>query len=350
MSHGGTVEGDYTFALMRLLVTGGAGFIGSNFVRYWVERHPEDHVVAYDVLTYAGNRPNLADVEDRIVFVQGDICDRAGAEQALRDEAIDTIVHFAAESHNSLAVLNPGLFFRTNVLGTQTMLEAARHVGIARFHHISTCEVYGDLALDTDELFSEESPYRPRTPYNASKAGADHAVRAYGETYELPVTITNCSNNYGPDQFPEKVIPVFTTSALDDKNLTLYATTENRREWLHVYDHCTAIEAVLLRGKVGETYHVGSGIEASIMEIADLVLKILGKPASLKEIVPDRPGHDRRYLLDSSKLRSQLGWAPEISWEDGLSRTVEWYAANRAWWEPLRARAPVIEGGWSTAG
>jgi dTDP-glucose 4,6-dehydratase len=326
-------EGDYTLGLMRLLVTGGAGFIGSNFVRYWVEHHPEDHVVAYDVLTYAGNRPNLADVEDRIVFVQGNICDGARAEKTLRDEEID-----------------PGLFFRTNVLGTQTLLEAARQVGVARFHHISTCEVYGDLALDTDEVFTEASPYRPRTPYNASKAGADHAVRAYGETYGLPITITNCSNNYGPYQFPEKVIPVFTTAALDDKNLTLYATTENRREWLHVHDHCTAIEAVLQRGRIGETYHVGSGIEASIMEIADLVLKILGKPASLKEIVPDRPGHDRRYLLDSSKLRSELGWAPEISWEDGLAQTVEWYAAHREWWEPLRARAPVVEGGWDAAG
>jgi dTDP-glucose 4,6-dehydratase len=335
---------------MRLLVTGGAGFIGSNFVHYWVEQHPEDHVVAYDVLTYAGNRPNLSDIEDRIVFVQGDICDGLQAEKTLRDEDIDTIVHFAAESHNSLAVLNPGLFFRTNVLGTQTLLEAARQVGVSRFHHISTCEVYGDLALDTDEVFTESSPYRPRTPYNASKAGADHAVRSYGETYDLPVTITNCSNNYGPYQFPEKVIPVFTTAALDDKNLTLYATTENRREWLHVRDHCTAIEAVLLRGKIGETYHVGSGVEASIMEIADLVLATLGKPASLKEIVPDRPGHDRRYLLDSSKLRHQLGWAPEIPWEQGLAQTVEWYAANRSWWEPLRARAPVVEGEWGSAG
>ena len=347
---GGSGDGGYTLALMRLLVTGGAGFIGSNFVRYWVEQHPEDHVVAYDVLTYAGNRPNLSDIEDRIVFVQGDICDGPQAEKTLRDEDIDTIVHFAAESHNSLAVLNPGLFFRTNVLGTQTLLEAARQVGVARFHHISTCEVYGDLALDTDEVFSEESPYRPRTPYNASKAGADHAVRAYGETYELPVTITNCSNNYGPYQFPEKVIPVFTTSALDDKNLTLYATTENRREWLHVHDHCTAIDAVLARGRIGQTYHVGSGVEASIMEIADLVLATLGKPASLKEIVPDRPGHDRRYLLDSTKLRTELGWAPSIAWEDGLAETVEWYAAHREWWEPLRARAPVVEGGWGAAG
>ena len=335
---------------MRLLVTGGAGFIGSNFVRYWVEQHPDDHVVAYDVLTYAGNRPNLSDLEDRIVFVQGDICDGALAEKTLREEEIDTVVNFAAESHNSLAVLDPGLFFRTNVLGTQTMLEAARQAGIGRFHHISTCEVYGDLALDSDEVFTESSPYRPRTPYNASKAGGDHAVRAYGETYELPITITNCSNNYGPYQFPEKVIPVFTTSALDDKALTLYATTENRREWLHVIDHCTAIEAVLARGRIGETYHVGSGVEASIMEIADLVLAALGKPDSLKQIVPDRPGHDRRYLLDSTKLRTELGWAPSISWEDGLAATVEWYAGHRAWWEPLRARAPVVEGGWGAAG
>ena len=219
---------------MRLLVTGGAGFIGSNFARYWVEQHPEDHVVVYDVLTYAGNRPSLSDIEDRIVFVQGDICDPTAAEKALRGEGIDTIVHFAAESHNSLAVLNPGLFFRTNVLGTQTMLEAARQAGVARFHHVSTCEVYGDLPLDTDEAFHEDSPYRPRTPYNASKAGADHAVRAYSETYGLPITITNCANNYGPYQFPEKLIPHFCALALDDKALTLYASTENRREWLHV--------------------------------------------------------------------------------------------------------------------
>ncbi len=333
---------------MRLLVTGGAGFIGSNFARYWVEQHPEDHVVVYDVLTYAGNRPNLSDIEDRIVFVQGDICDPAAAEKALRGEGIDTVVHFAAESHNSLAVLNPGLFFRTNVLGTQTMLEAARQVGVARFHHVSTCEVYGDLPLDTDEAFTEESPYRPRTPYNASKAGADHAVRAYAETYELPITITNCANNYGPYQFPEKLIPHFCALALDDKALTLYASTENRREWLHVIDHCTAIDAVLARGKVGETYHVGSGVEASIMEVADRILAALGKPESLKTIVPDRPGHDRRYVLDSSKLRAELGWQPSVEWEQGLADTVSWYADHRDWWEPLMARAPVVEGAWET--
>ena len=206
---------------MNILVTGGAGFIGSNFTRFWVEHHPGDRVVVLDLLTYAGNRPNLDDVADRITFVQGDIADFELAEQLLRAESIDVIVNFAAESHNSLAVLDPGLFFRTNVLGTQSLLEAARTVGVGRFHHISTCEVYGDLDLDTDELFTETSPYRPRTPYNASKAGADHAVRAYHETYGLPVTITNCANNYGPYQFPEKVIPVFVTSALDDKHLQM---------------------------------------------------------------------------------------------------------------------------------
>ncbi len=335
-------------ATMRLLVTGGAGFIGSNFARYWVEGHPEDHVVVYDVLTYAGNRPNLSDIEERIVFVRGDICDLAGAEKTLRDEAIDTVVHFAAESHNSLAVVNPGLFFRTNVIGTQTMLEAARQVGVARFHHVSTCEVYGDLALDTPDVFTEDSPYRPRTPYNASKAGADHAVRAYAETYGLPITITNCANNYGPYQFPEKLIPHFCALALDDQPLTLYATAANRREWLHVHDHCTAIEAVLARGSLGETYHVGSRVEASIMEVADRILAVLGKPSSLKTIVPDRPGHDRRYVLDSSKLRGELGWAPTIDWEQGLADTVTWYAEHREWWEPLRARAPIAEGSWGT--
>ena len=331
---------------MRLLVTGGAGFIGANFVRYWLEEHPDDRVVVYDLLTYAGNRASLADVEERIGFVEGDIADPDAVARALADEQIDTIVNFAAESHNSLAVLDPGRFFRTNVLGTQTLLEAARTAGIGRFHHVSTCEVYGDLPLDSDEAFTEESPYRPRTPYNASKAGADHAVRAYSETYGLPVTITNCSNNYGPYQFPEKVIPLFTTNALDDEPLPLYASTENRREWLHVLDHCAAIELVLDRGRPGETYNVGSGFEASIEEIADAVLELLGKPAELKTIVPDRPGHDRRYLLDSSKLRRELGWEPEVGWEEGLRETVEWYAANREWWEPLKERAPVEETAW----
>jgi dTDP-glucose 4,6-dehydratase len=331
---------------MRILVTGAAGFIGSNFVRYWLERRPDDHLIAYDLLTYAGNRESLADLEERIVFVQGDIADGELVEQTLRDERVEVIVNFAAESHNSLAVVDPGRFFRTNVLGTQTLLEAARQNGLERFHHVSTCEVYGDLPLDSTETFSEESPYQPRTPYNASKAAADHAVRAYFETYGLPVTITNCSNNYGAYQFPEKVIPLFTANALDDRPLPLYASTRNRREWLHVLDHCRAIELVLERGEAGETYNVGSGVEKSIEEIADAVLELTGKPQSLKTVVPDRPGHDRRYLLDSTKIREQLGWRDEIGWEEGVAQTVHWYAEHRDWWEPLRERAPVDEAAW----
>jgi dTDP-glucose 4,6-dehydratase len=332
---------------MRLLVTGAAGFIGSNFVHYWVERRPDDHIVALDLLTYAGNRANLEGVEQQIDFVEGDIADLELGRRLLEQYDIDVVVNFAAESHNSLAVVDPRRFFHTNVVGTQTLLEAAREVGgLERFHHVSTCEVYGDLELDTDEKFTEESPYRPRTPYNASKAGADHAVRAYHETFGIPISITNCSNNYGPYQFPEKVIPLFVTNALDELPLPMYASTQNKREWLHVRDHCRAIELVLEADKVGETYNVGSGIEASIEQIADLVLELTGKSESLKTIVPDRPGHDRRYLLDSSKLRGELGWAPEISWEDGLRETVEWYAAKRDWWEPLKDRAPVEETAW----
>jgi dTDP-glucose 4,6-dehydratase len=325
---------------VRILVTGAAGFIGSNFVRYWRERHPDDHVVAYDLLTYAGNREN---VPEDVPFVQGDIGDFDLAAQTLAEHALGVVVNFAAESHNSLAVLDPGLFARTNVLGTQLLLEAARRADVKRFHHISTCEVYGDLPLDGSESFSESSPYRPRTPYNASKAAADHYVRAYHETFALPTTITNCSNNYGPYQFPEKVIPLFTTNALDDRPLPLYASTQNKREWLHVLDHCRAIELVLQDGRVGETYNVGSGVEKTIEEIADAVLAALGKPGSLKEIVEDRPGHDRRYLLDSTKLRDELGWRDEIPFDQGLEETVRWYTDNRSWWEPLKGRAPVDE-------
>jgi dTDP-glucose 4,6-dehydratase len=332
---------------MRLLVTGAAGFIGSNFVHYWVELHPDDEVVALDLLTYAGNKANLRGVEEQIDFVEGDIGDLELGRRLLEEYDIEVVVNFAAESHNSLAVVDPRRFFHTNVIGTQTLLEAARDVGgLQRFHHVSTCEVYGDLPLDSDEMFTEESPYLPRTPYNASKAGADHAVRAYHETFGIPISITNCSNNYGPYQFPEKVIPLFVTNALDDRELPMYASTQNKREWLHVRDHCRAIELVLESDRIGETYNVGSGLEASIEDIADLVVKLTGKSESLKTIVPDRPGHDRRYLLDSSKLRRELGWEPEISWEEGLRETVEWYAANREWWEPLKERAPVEETAW----
>jgi dTDP-glucose 4,6-dehydratase len=333
---------------VRLLVTGAAGFIGSNFVRYWNRRNPNDTIVAYDLLTYAGNLSNLADVENHVDFVRGDISDRELLERVLGEHAIDIVVNFAAESHNSYAVVDPARFFRTNVLGTQALADACRTVG-ARLHHISTCEVFGDLPLDSDARFDEDSPYRPRTPYNASKAAADHVVRAYWETYGLPVTITNCCNNYGPYQFPEKIIPLFTTNALDDLPLPLYRSSENRREWLHVDDHCSAIELVIKQGRIGDTYNVGSGVEASVEQIADAVLNLLGKPSSLKTIVPDRPGHDRRYLLDSSKIHQELGWEPIIPFEAGLKQTVAWYADHRTWWQPLRDRAPVDEQTWTVA-
>src|SRR3984957_15851550 len=237
---------------MRVLVTGGAGFIGSNFVRYWAKEHPDDRLVVLDVLTYAGNRQNIAEFEasGAVRFLLAAFGDQPRGEELLREEAITTVVNFAAESHNSLAILDPARFFRTNVLGTQGLVDACRHVGVERFHHISTCEVYGDLPLDSDESFNESSPYRPRTPYNASKAASDHVVRCYGETFDLPFTITNCCNNYGPYQFPEKLIPGFVALAIEERPLTMYASSQNRREWLHVIDHCRAIEAVLASGRV----------------------------------------------------------------------------------------------------
>ncbi len=327
-----------------MLVTGAAGFIGTNFVRYWVGRHPDDTVVALDALTYAGSRDNLSDVDVR--FEHADIGDTSTVESVLRQHQIDTVVNFAAESHNSLAVLDPGRFLQTNVLGTQRLLEACRTVGVSRFHHISTCEVYGDLPLEGDLAFTEESPYRPRTPYNASKAGSDHIVRAYHETFGLPITMTNCANNYGPYQFPEKVLPLFITSALRDQPLPVYSSADHRREWLHVSDHCTAIDAVLRRGRIGATYNVGSGIECTVTQLADGVLNLLGKPHDLRVTVPDRPGHDRRYLLDSSLLRRELGWAPQVDFATGLAGTVQWYADNADWWQSKLDRAPVAETRW----
>ena len=327
---------------MRLLITGGAGFIGSNFIRHWLGGHERDEIVNLDALTYAGDRRSLADVEakhgPRYQFVHGDIADAPLVERELRERRPDVIVNFAAESHNSRAVVDPTSFTRTNVVGTHTLLEAARLAGIPRFHHISTCEVYGDLALDSGERFTESSPYRPRTPYNASKAAADLLVRAYHETYGMAVTISNCSNNYGAYQHPEKVIPLFTTSALDDRPLPLYRQSANRREWLHVDDHCRAIELVLERGRPGETYNVGSGDERSIEDIADAVLDALGKPRSLKSYVEDRPGHDRRYLLDHTKIEQELGWRPRVPFEEGLAATVRWYAEHREWWTQKKER------------
>ena len=335
---------------MVLLVTGGAGFIGSNFVRFWLERHPDDTVVNLDSLTYAGCPESLADVEerfgDRYRFVRGDIGNLELTEHLLTALKIDAIVNFAAESHNSRAILDPGAFVRANVLGTQQLLEAARRAGNVRFHHVSTCEVFGDLPLDSPESFSEESPYAPRTPYNASKAGADFEVQAYRLTFDLPTTLSYCANNYGAYQFPEKLIPLFITKALDDQPLTLYKSSQNQREWLHVLDHCTAIEAILERGVIGESYCIGSGEELSVEEVTAAILRETGKPESLKTYVPDRPSHDRRYLLNSEKIRRELGWAPTRSFDEGIGETVAWYRANEAWWRPLQARLAIQEGQW----
>jgi dTDP-glucose 4,6-dehydratase len=326
-----------------VLVTGAAGFIGSNFVRYWIGTHPGDRVVVLDALTYAGNRDNLADLTDRHLFVEGDICDAELVQRVLREHETDIVVNFAAESHNSYALLNPAAFVRTNVLGVQVLCDAALGAGVQRVHHVSTCEVYGDLALHSGEPFDESAPYRPSTPYSASKAGGDHVVRAYHETFGLPITITNCANNYGPYQFPEKVIPLFATRALDDRPLPVYASSQNRREWVHVLDHCRAIALVIERGRVGETYHVGTGVEKSVEALADMVLAALDKPGSLKRSVPDRPGHERRHALDWTRMRNELGWQPEVPFDQGFTETIAWYADNRTWWEPLLELAPVDE-------
>ena len=337
---------------MRLLVTGGAGFIGSNFIRYWLREHDADVIVNLDVLTYAGDASSLDDVARecgaRYAFVRGDIADVPLVTELLRERRIDVVVNFAAESHNSRAVIDPGVFMRTNALGTQLLLEAARQAGTPRFHHISTCEVYGDLALDSTESFTETSPYRPKTPYNASKASADMIVRAYHETWAMATTISVCANNYGPFQYPEKAIPKFITQALDDRPLPLYRSSANRREWLHVDDHCRAIDAIIQRGAIGETYNVGSGVEKSIDEIANAVLSATGRPASLKEYVPDRPGHDRRYLLDHAKIERDLGWRPRIEFDQGLRDTVRWYEGNRSWWLAKReALSALDETAWA---
>ena len=323
---------------MKLLVTGGAGFIGSNFIRYIIERYPDYKIVNLDILTYAGNLENLKDIADNpnYKFIKGDIGDLEKNIQLIKNEKIDVIVNFAAESHNGRAMLEPDIFVRTNVLGTQMLLEAARLAGgIKRFHHISTCEVFGDLALDEKRAFKETDPYLPKTPYNAAKAAANHEVMAYFHTFKLPVTISHCSNNYGPYQFPEKLIPRFVTCALKDQELPLFKSSSNKREWLHTEDHCRAIDLIISKGKEGEAYNIGSGVEKNIEEIADAILEKLGKPKTLKTYMEDRPGHDRRYLLDTRKIERELGWKPEIDFKKGLDDVVGWYVKNEWWWKTL---------------
>ena len=320
---------------MKLFVTGAAGFIGSNFVRYWLERHPDDSIVSFDALTYAGNLENLADFKDdpRHSFVKGDI--RNAEEVAAALAGCDAVVHYAAESHVDRSVSGPGIFVETNVLGTQVLLEQALKAGIKRFHHISTDEVFGDLPLDTDEKFNEETPYDPSSPYSASKAGSDHLVRAYYRTYGLPVTISNCTNNYGPYHFPEKLIPLAILNALADKPLPVYGDGLNVRDWIHVLDHARAVELILEKGKIGETYCVGGEAERSNIWIAKEILRITGKPESLISYVKDRPGHDRRYAIDNAKIRSELGYEPSRTIEEGLEQTVEWYKSHEEWWKKV---------------
>ncbi len=322
---------------MKLLVTGGAGFIGSNFIHYWLDKYPNDKIVNLDVLTYAGNLENLKDIENNpnYRFVKGDICDLENNKKLLKEEKVDVIVNFAAESHNGRAMIEPDIFVKINVLGTQMLLEAAKESGIERFHHISTCEVFGDLALDEERLFKESDPYLPKTPYNASKAGANHEVMAYLHTFKLPVTISHCSNNYGPYQFPEKIIPRFITNAIDNKKLPLFKSSQNRREWLHTKDHCRAIDMIIKKGRVGEAYNIGSGVEKTIEEIAKAVLSRLNKPETLKTYIEDRPGHDRRYLLDITKIQQELGWQLEVDFDKGMDEVVDWYIKNEEWWRPL---------------
>ncbi len=324
---------------MKIFVTGGAGFIGSNFIRYWLREHPDDQVVNFDALTYAGNLENLRDVEKdaRYTFVKGDIGDYQTVREAL-DEG-DVVVNFAAESHNDRAILDPGIFVRTNVLGTQVLLAAAKDARVSRFHHVSTCEVFGELELNEERMFKESDPYLPKTPYNASKAAANHVVMAYFHTFKMPVTISHCANNYGSYQFPEKVIPVFTTNALEDKELPLFKSSQHKREWIHVDDHARGIEVILMKGRIGEAYNIGTQLEKTIEEIADAVLTHLNKPAALKTYVPDRLQHDKRYLLDPTKIREELGWESTIPFEEGIRKTILWYRDYPLWWQRCKSGA-----------
>lgn len=325
---------------MTILVTGGAGFIGSNFVYYELQKHPEDRVVCLDALTYAGNLESLEDAmkNPQFRFVRGDITDRAAVEKLFEEEHPDIVVNFAAESHVDRSVEDPGLFLRTNILGTQTMMDASRKYGVKRYHQVSTDEVYGDLPLDRPDLFfTEETHIHTSSPYSASKAGADLLVLAYARTFGLPVSITRCSNNYGPYHFPEKLIPLMITRALADESLPVYGNGLNVRDWLYVEDHCAAIDLVMRKGREGEVYNVGGHNERTNLEVVKTVLKELGKPESLITYVKDRPGHDRRYAIDPTKIHNELGWLPATTFDDGIRRTVRWYLDHQDWWKHILA-------------
>jgi len=320
---------------MKLLVTGGAGFIGSNFVRYWLKHHGDDHIVILDALTYAGDKANLKGVDaSRVAFVRGDITNRGAVEYAMAEA--DVVVHFAAETHVDRSIKDSQIFLKTNIIGTHVLLEEARRRDgqIMRFHHVSTDEVFGALEISESRKFNENTPYAPRSPYAASKAASDHLVRAYFSTYGVPTTITNCSNNYGPYQHPEKFIPTAIAAALAGNAIPVYGDGLYVRDWLHVEDHCRGIEAAILHGRPGETYCLGGDAERTNLEICRLVLGTLGKPPSFIKHVADRLGHDRRYAIDSSKAKRELGWTPRWKFEDGLRETVGWYRVNQALWMP----------------
>jgi dTDP-glucose 4,6-dehydratase len=328
--------------VISLLVTGAAGFIGANFVRGLLERGEDVFVAAYDKLTYAGNFENLRDLLERfggkIVFVQGDICDGALVRETLATHRVQRIVHLAAESHVDRSIVSPSEFVRTNVLGTQVLLDAARDARIERFVHVSTDEVYGSLPEDRPDLrFTESSPLQPNSPYAASKAAADCLVRAAIHTHNLPAIITRCANNLGPRQFPEKLIPLFITSLIDGKKVPLYGDGMNVRDWIHVDDHCDALWLILTRGRVGEIYNIGADAELTNRRLTEMLLERMGKAwDDSVELVPDRPGHDRRYAIDASKLRRELGWAPRYRFEEALDQTIRWYRDNERWWRPLK--------------
>lgn len=323
---------------MKLLIIGGAGFIGSNFIYYQLQNHPEDEFICLDALTYAGNLETLqpAMQYDNFKFVKGDIADRDFVYKIFETEKPDIVVNFAAESHVDRSILEPELFLRTNIIGTGVLMDACRKYGIKRYHQVSTDEVYGDLPLDRPDLFfTEETPLHTSSPYSASKASADLLVLAYHRTYGLPVTISRCSNNYGPYHFPEKLIPLMIINALHDKKLPVYGTGENVRDWLYVEDHCSAIDLIIRKGRVGEVYNIGGHNEKTNLEVVKTILKELGKGEDLITFVKDRPGHDRRYAIDPAKIHQELGWLPQTSFAEGIKKTIKWYLDNEDWWQRI---------------
>ncbi len=325
---------------MKIVITGGAGFIGANFCEYEFKHHPGDSYICLDALTYAGNLASLRQVieEKSFTFVKGDIADRGLVNDLFKREKPDIVVNFAAETHVDRSVTDPEVFLRTNVMGTQALLDACRVYGVGRFHQVSTDEVYGDLPIDRPDLFfTEETPLHTSSPYSASKAGADLLVLAYARTFGLPVSVSRCSNNYGPYQFPEKLIPLMISRALNDQTLPVYGKGENVRDWLYVEDHCAAIDLVMRRGRPGETYNIGGHNERANIDVVRTILRELGKPESLITFVADRPGHDRRYAIDPAKIHRELGWLPQTPFEEGIRRTVRWYVDHRKWWEDILA-------------